>query len=111
MSTDISSPSQLEPTPPEVKRYQRQKITLIFINTLLTLAVMAALAFLVGPEVGRQTTGWTDWVRLLASAALLGSTLEWVRLPLSYYSGFVLEHRFQLSNQTRAGWLRKRVKG
>ena len=32
-------------------------------------------------------------------------------MPLDFYSGFVLEHRYQLSNQTVAGWLWHRVKG
>jgi STE24 endopeptidase len=31
-------------------------------------------------------------------------------LPLSYYSGFVLPHRFDLSNQTLKGWIGDQVK-
>ena len=69
------------------------------------------MAFVVGPALGRQTSDWSEWLRLLASAAVLGLTLELVSFPLSFYSGFILEHRFHLSNQTLAGWLRKRVKG
>jgi STE24 endopeptidase len=32
-------------------------------------------------------------------------------LPVDYYSSFVLEHRYQLSNQTMAAWIVKRLKG
>ncbi len=71
----------------------------------------ALLGFVVGPELSRETRiVWEDWLRLLASAALLGITLELLTFPLDYYSGFVLEHRYQLSNQSLAGWLWKRLK-
>jgi STE24 endopeptidase len=32
-------------------------------------------------------------------------------LPLSYYSGFILPHRFGLSNQSLVDWIRDQVKG
>ena len=72
---------------------------------------MAILGFLVGPDLGKETAVWPGWQRLLASAALLGVTLELLTLPLDFYSGFILEHRYQLSNQTLGGWLVKRCKG
>jgi len=31
-------------------------------------------------------------------------------LPLSFYSGYILEHKFQLSNQTVAGWTKDKLK-
>ena len=106
----MTSDLELEPATPEVKRYQRQKITLLFVNTILSLGWLAFLGFLVGPELAKQYPAeW--WLRLLASAALLGVTLEVLTFPLDFYSGFVLEHRYHLSNQTLAGWLWKRVKG
>jgi STE24 endopeptidase len=101
----------LEPASPEVKRYQRQKVTIVLVSTIASLAWMAILGFIVGPDVGKETITWQPWQRLLASAALLGVTLELLTLPLDFYSGFVLEHRYQLSNQTLAGWLWKRCKG
>jgi STE24 endopeptidase len=106
--------SELEPASAEVKRYQRQKITIILVSTVLSLAWMAMLGFVAGPELGKQYTAWfgrEEWLRLLASAAMLGLTLELLTFPLDFYSGFVLEHRYQLSNQTLAGWFWKRIKG
>jgi STE24 endopeptidase len=32
-------------------------------------------------------------------------------LPLSFYSGYILEHRFELSNQTKRAWLIAQAKG
>lgn len=34
-----------------------------------------------------------------------------VSLPLSYYSGYVVEHRYDLSNQTRRAWFAEELKG
>ncbi len=98
----------------EVKRYQRQKILAIVLNTLLSLAWLGVLAFLLGPWLGRQYTEWLgehEALRLLASAAVVAISIELLTLPLAFWSGYVLEHRYQLSNQTLAGWLWQRVKG
>ena len=46
---------------------------------------------------------------LFVTALMLGSWLA--SLPLSYLSGYIVEHRFELSRQTRAGWLADQVKG
>src|SRR5207253_8454443 len=94
--------------------YQRHKITVLFLSAALSLIWLALLGFGAGPALGEQYTAWfggEEWLRLLASAAVLGVTLELLTLPLDYYSGFVLEHRYQLSNQTLGCWLWKRVKG
>jgi len=43
--------------------------------------------------------------------ALLVLLFEAITLPLGYYSGFVREHAFGLSTQTRAAWFLDRAKG
>lgn len=110
MASD-APPLELEPASPDVKRYQRQKITITIVSAILSLGWMALLGFWIGPELSAQTRQWEDWLRLLMSAGLLGVTLELLTLPLDFYSGFVLEHRYQLSNQTFVGWLCQRLKG
>lgn len=42
------------------------------------------------------------------AATLMSSAAS---LPLSYFSGYVVEHRYGLSNQTRRGWLADHLKG
>ena len=115
MASDTATPLlELEPASTEVKRYQRQKINIVLISSILSLGWLALLGFGVGPELGQQYTVWfghEEWLRLLASAAVLGFTLELLTFPLDFYSGFVLEHRYHLSNQTLAGWLWRRFKG
>ncbi|MSQ93755.1 MAG: M48 family peptidase [Gemmataceae bacterium] len=109
MATD-APPLELEPASPEVKRYQRQKITIIVVNTALSLGWMAVLGILLGRYLADAHPTDASW-RLLISAAVLGVTLELLTLPLDFFSGYVLEHRYRLSNQTLTGWLWKRIKG
>jgi STE24 endopeptidase len=104
----------LEATPPEVKRYQRQKLTALLASMLLGLAFLALMAFWGGPHVDRLvrdhlTTG--RWLRLIVLAFVYAAGLELLTLPLDFWSKYVLEHRYQLSNQTLAGWIRKQIKG
>lgn len=51
------------------------------------------------------------WVMLLLTAAAIGLPWSAATLPLSYYRGFVLPHRFDLSTQDLRGWLVDQLKG
>src|SRR5262249_36129172 len=103
----------LEPAPPEVKRYQRQKLTAALGNTLLSLGFLAVMALWLGPQLDSWLRSWlgdNPWLRLLAVAAAVGVGLELLTLPLTFWSGFVLEHRYGLSNQPLGQWVQKMVK-
>src|SRR5205085_6170971 len=113
MAADTTQPLDLETTSPEVKRYQRQKLQASIIATVLSFLWLALLGLVFGPALGEQYTAWfgaNEWLRLLASAAVLGISLELLTLPIEFWSGYILEHRYQLSNQTLGGWLWKRIK-
>ncbi|MBN2366541.1 MAG: M48 family peptidase [Calditrichaeota bacterium] len=49
-------------------------------------------------------------IQFLIFAAILGGIYFLINFPLSFYSGYILEHRFSLSNQTLAGWFREQMK-
>ncbi|UCF61079.1 MAG: M48 family metallopeptidase [Anaerolineaceae bacterium] len=51
------------------------------------------------------------WTELIIFAAILFGPWTLLTLPLDYYSGFVLPHRFDLSTQTLRGWLSDMFKG
>lgn len=114
MSAAPESPDiPLEAASAEVKRYQRLKILAVLAGTLISLAWLAFLALDAGPSIGRwlvQILGSSPWLRLVAMAGIVGVGLEILTLPLDYYSGFMLEHRYQLSNQTLAGWIKHKLK-
>jgi STE24 endopeptidase len=103
----------LDTTPPEVKKYQRQKLTALVSAILLSLAFLAVMALWAGPRVDQLVRGWvgTDrWLRLIILAFLYAAGLEILTLPLDFWSKYVLEHRYHLSNQTLAGWIWRQIK-
>jgi len=70
------------------------------------------------------TSGWSARIRTLAETvvnserltviaylAVVGAVLKAIDLPFSFYSGYVLEHRFGLSRQSLAGWINDQMKG
>ena len=52
-----------------------------------------------------------DWLLVLGFALVFGGIYYIITLPLSYYSGFVLPHRFDQSTQSLKGWITDQVKG
>lgn len=69
-------------------------------------------------------TGWNtvlrEWVdaitrspalAVLIYALIFGAPYGVVDLPLSYYGGFVLPHRYDQSTQTLRGWITDQIKG
>ena len=53
----------------------------------------------------------SDWLLVAGFAGIFGGIYFLITLPFSYYNGFVLPHRFGLSNQNLAGWLGDLAKG
>ena len=51
------------------------------------------------------------WLLVPAFVAVFGGIFFILNLPLGYYSGFVLPHRFGQSNQTLKGWITDQLKG
>ena len=49
---------------------------------------------------------WTQnqWIAVVVFGAVFGAVFSLLDLPLSYYTGYVLPHRYQQSNQTLKGW-------
>ncbi|HSM70411.1 MAG TPA: M48 family metallopeptidase [Anaerolineales bacterium] len=52
-----------------------------------------------------------DWLLVALFVAVFGGLYFVINLPLSYYSGFVLPHRFDQSNQTLKDWVLDQIKG
>jgi len=51
------------------------------------------------------------WLLIPSFAFVFGGIYSILNLPLSYYSGFVLPHRFGQSNQTLKDWIIDQLKG
>lgn len=95
-------------------RYSRTHEWLVLVGMIWS-ALTSALAL---------ATGLSAWLRDRGARAApwrLGPTMPYAlgamllsflaSLPLSYYGGFVVEHRYGLSNQTRRSWFIEQLKG
>jgi STE24 endopeptidase len=115
MTTDTAPPAlDLEATSPEVKRYHRQKMGLEVASFVLVLSFIVFMAFRGGLGLDadvRDLVGDGFWVRLIVLGAVYAAMVEVISLPIHFISGFILEHRYELSNQTLKGWATKVVKG
>lgn len=52
-----------------------------------------------------------EWLLVAGFGLVFGVGYLLITLPLSYFEGFILPHRYDLSNQTFTGWVSDQVKG
>jgi STE24 endopeptidase len=80
----------------------------------LSLGFLAVMALFYGPVVDQWIGKWignNPWLRLAALGFFYAAGLQLLTLPLEFWSGFVLEHRYELSNQTFLQWVWRQIKG
>ncbi|MCS6910283.1 MAG: M48 family metallopeptidase [Anaerolineales bacterium] len=98
----------------QAKAYARRRRQLFFLETGLSgLFLLAWLIFGWSAELKRWLLTWTqnDWLLVLGFGAVFGLTFQLLELPLAYYSGFVLPHRYGQSTQTFRGWVKDQLLG
>ena len=110
--TKISAPS--ENTTSDAKRYARIRLQLSLVGAvvyfLFSIVLLASGATRVVEQAVRQYIA-NDYLVVLAFTAALGLAESILTLPLQYYSGFYLEHKYNLSNQTLWRWIWEGLKG
>jgi len=92
---------------PENREYQRIRVTLAFVSPLLTIAIGLAMLFTGLAQAFRDIAyafARRRWARALIFFTLYSVTMAAVLLPLDWYSGWALEHRFRLSDQSLGDW-------
>lgn len=92
----------------EAKTYQRIRQRLTFVNLALTpLLLWLVLVTGISVAIRDQASAWTSqpYAALAIYFALFSLLMLVFDLPLAFYSGFKLEHRFKLSNQTFTAWV------
>ncbi len=98
----------------QAKQYARVRRRLWLVDTLVS-AVYALLWLFLGWETALRNwlTALSDnpWLLVPLFVAIFGGIYFILNLPLSYYSGFVLPHRFGQSNQTFRDWVVDQLKG
>ncbi len=83
--------------------YQRLSLQTALARNLLTWGYLAAVALLSWKYFSRAAPFSLPQVAVAIALILLGLYL--ITLPLDYYRGFILEHRFGLTQQSPGSWL------
>ena len=96
------------------KQYARINRRLMVLDLLISGLYMLAWLFLGWSQVLKDwliqfTTN--DWLLVLFFVMIMGGILFIINLPLSFYQGYILPHRFELSTQKLSGWITDQVKG
>lgn len=98
----------------EIKTYNRRKLVLSLVNTVLSFSVIF-LIILFGItkqiEIFSSSITSNPYIALLIFAGSIGILGSVISFPLNLYSGFILEHKYNLSNQTLLQWCWESLKG
>ena len=98
----------------QAKQYARIHRRLWLVDTVFS-AVYALLWLFLGWTVALRSWLGTftnsEWLIVALFVAIFGGIYSIINLPLSYYNGFVLPHRFGQSNQTFRDWVIDQLKG
>lgn len=96
------------------KEYARIRRRLWLVDTSIT-AVYALLWLYLGWAVilsdWLATFTLNPWILVPAFAAIYGGIMFLINLPLNYYQGFILPHKYDQSNQSLQDWILDQVKG
>jgi len=110
MTTPILDPEKQR----QAKQYARISRRMWLVDTLLsTLYLLAWLFF----GCAKSLAGWleklttNDWLLVLGFIIIFGGIASVLELPLSFYSGYVLPHRFGQSTQDLKSWVLDQLKG
>ena len=97
----------------KAKQYARIERNLFFVDLAIGgVYVIAWLIFRwsIAVKNALATISTADWFLVAGVSFMFVAILYLIDLPLSYYSGFVLPHRFELSTQTIGSWISDQVK-
>ena len=101
----------------KAKEYARISRRLWLVNTCMSaIYTLAWLVFswsisLRNWLIERGTLFMNPWILVLVFVFIFGGIYFLIDLPLSYYSGFILPHRFDQSTQTLKDWIIDQIKG
>ena len=96
------------------KKYSRIKQTISVIETIIFFAIILILLFSgLSKELEKIAFSYTsdNYIALLIFLGIIGIFESIVTFPLSFYSGFLLEHKYKLSNQTLFRHFKEKFKG
>lgn len=111
----MNEPIYLDPDrQKKAKQYARIRRRLMLVDPFLGGLYLLAWLFL-GWSAGLKNSlvafTTNDWLLVGGFGLVFGAGYFLLNLPLSFYSGFILPHQYELSTQKLKGWLMDQVKG
>jgi STE24 endopeptidase len=97
----------------QAKAYDRISRRLMVVDLALGAIYILAWLFLGWSEALKAALlnlTSNEWLLVAGYGLVFGGIYYLIDLPLSYYEGFVLPHRFGLSNQDLRGWISDQIK-
>ncbi|MDQ3930997.1 MAG: M48 family metallopeptidase, partial [Chloroflexota bacterium] len=95
------------------KEYAGIKRRLFFVELGIAILLVLALLFLgwsAGIRDWAESISNDSWLVVALYTVALGAGYTLISLPLGFYSGYVLPHRYGLSTQSLGGWVSDTVK-
>ena len=112
--SDLSELGFDEATQKKAKEYARRGMQRsIIISSISFLGIILILRFGITTALKEFVTGYvSSECAVIALFMLIGYLAIWaIMLPLSYYEGYVVEHKYDLSTQTKRSWTSDQLKG
>lgn len=113
--TEHTEPIQLDPQRQEQAREYARISRRLMLFSLVIDGLLALLWLLFGWSSALKdwllTYTANAWLLVAGFVLVFGLVDGLISLPLTYYSGFVLPHRYQQSNQSLKDWLLDQLKG
>jgi STE24 endopeptidase len=109
----VETSSSAPPDPERARQYNRAKERVFIAGLLLSWLVSAVILMLrIGPRIQARHRRLVapDLVRDSATVLTLGALSTLATLPLRYFGGYTLEHRYDLSNHTHRSWTLDQLK-
>jgi STE24 endopeptidase len=96
------------------KEYARIKRILSLVQSVVLYVVLLVLLFTgLSGEISNYAYSFTSnpYLALLIFIGIIGISEAVITFPLSFYSGYILEHKYDLSNQNLKGYFTESLKG
>lgn len=96
------------------KEYNAIKLRLSIADIVLNIIIIGILAFSgISPLIEKAVRDYlsNDYLVFLLFITVVGVIYSILDFPFDFYGGYVVEHRFSLSNQSVPAWLFEKIKG
>lgn len=96
------------------KKYAKTKRILSLTSTCIFFAIVLILLFAgLSKNISSIVYSYTsnDYIALLIFVAIIGISESIITFPLGFYSDYILEHKYEMSNQTIGGYFKEKMKG